>query len=381
MTTTAVQPLDDTRRDELVATLTTDGIIGLKGAFEPAWADRLNEDVLAAFEEARSREGGAIVEPQRWYVEIPGADPRLRRPRLAPVARADRDRGARRTTRSSRSASTSRSPAPWTSPGTRLPDAEETRREGRLTSLAVNVTCVDTTTRWAASRSPPATQYRRQSPESPTAVPAPGRSTATSSGSDARRHGAGRHSSAPPDNHRGRTEPSHGRPAGAGLRSGRPERESKASSTREGHRGVSTTPGRSVRDREVPPIVEELTPSRAASTTSRAGHGDPCEHMGGDGRARSDAVDPRSAACPSCRRYSPECLLRGAGGRRTADHGSRLAREPLAPDRRARSARRGPEDEYYLPHAQRSLGDDRVRRRLRVSGTGLVRRRTRCTRR
>ena len=71
MTTTAVQPLDDTRRAELLRTLTTDGIIGLKQAFTPEWADRLGEDVMAAFEEARSREGGAIGRgPQRWYVEV-----------------------------------------------------------------------------------------------------------------------------------------------------------------------------------------------------------------------------------------------------------------------------------------------------------------------
>jgi hypothetical protein len=71
MTTTAVQPLDETRRAALVQTLTTDGIIGLKQAFTPDWADRLGEDVMAAFEEARGREGGAIGRgPQRWYVEV-----------------------------------------------------------------------------------------------------------------------------------------------------------------------------------------------------------------------------------------------------------------------------------------------------------------------
>lgn len=76
MTTTqpdAVRPpaLDDARRDELVRTLQTDGIIGLKGAFAPSWADRLDEDVLTAFEEARARDNGAIGRgPQRWYVEV-----------------------------------------------------------------------------------------------------------------------------------------------------------------------------------------------------------------------------------------------------------------------------------------------------------------------
>jgi hypothetical protein len=120
VTTTAVQPLDDTRRAELVETLTTDGIIGLKGAFAPEWADVLGEDVMAAFEEAKVREGGAIGRgPQRWYVEvhpeqIRGFADLAGHPWIVQVA--TEVLGA--TTRSSRSASTSRSPARWTSPGT-----------------------------------------------------------------------------------------------------------------------------------------------------------------------------------------------------------------------------------------------------------------------
>ena len=51
--------------------LETDGIIALKGAFDPDWVDRLREDVDAAFEEARARERGAVGRgPQRWYVEV-----------------------------------------------------------------------------------------------------------------------------------------------------------------------------------------------------------------------------------------------------------------------------------------------------------------------
>jgi Phytanoyl-CoA dioxygenase (PhyH) len=51
--------------------LETDGIIALKGAFPVEWVDRLREDLEAAFEEARSREGGAVSRgPQRWYVEV-----------------------------------------------------------------------------------------------------------------------------------------------------------------------------------------------------------------------------------------------------------------------------------------------------------------------
>ncbi len=51
--------------------LYTDGTTALKGAFPDSWVDRLGEDVLAAFDEARSRKNGAIGRgPNRWYVEI-----------------------------------------------------------------------------------------------------------------------------------------------------------------------------------------------------------------------------------------------------------------------------------------------------------------------
>ncbi|MBV8908030.1 MAG: phytanoyl-CoA dioxygenase family protein [Sphingomonas sp.] len=47
-----------------------DGIIALKGAFTPEWADRLYADVMTLFDEARSIEGGALPRgPERWYVE------------------------------------------------------------------------------------------------------------------------------------------------------------------------------------------------------------------------------------------------------------------------------------------------------------------------
>jgi len=48
-----------------------DGIIGLKGAFSREWAAQLHEDVLAAYEEALKRPGGAVGRgPKRHYVEI-----------------------------------------------------------------------------------------------------------------------------------------------------------------------------------------------------------------------------------------------------------------------------------------------------------------------
>ncbi len=52
-------------------TLKTDGIVGLKSAFTPAWADSMREDMMTAFWSAIQRPGGAVGRgPRRWYVEI-----------------------------------------------------------------------------------------------------------------------------------------------------------------------------------------------------------------------------------------------------------------------------------------------------------------------
>ena len=48
-----------------------DGIIALQRAFEPSWADRLYQDIMALFAEARAVPDGALPRgPQRWYVEV-----------------------------------------------------------------------------------------------------------------------------------------------------------------------------------------------------------------------------------------------------------------------------------------------------------------------
>jgi hypothetical protein len=70
MTTTSPAATDtdvQAKRD----TIYTDGIVGVPGAFPTEWADRLREDIEVAFAEARTREGGAIGRgPNRWYVEV-----------------------------------------------------------------------------------------------------------------------------------------------------------------------------------------------------------------------------------------------------------------------------------------------------------------------
>lgn len=56
---------------EDIAVLDRDGIVGRKAVFERAWVERMRTDVMAAFEDARGRERGAVSRgPQRWYVEV-----------------------------------------------------------------------------------------------------------------------------------------------------------------------------------------------------------------------------------------------------------------------------------------------------------------------
>jgi hypothetical protein len=67
MTTTA----SSVDRAAIEHALMTDGITALRGAFSPGWADRMREDIEVAFEEAINREGGAVGRgPNRYYVEI-----------------------------------------------------------------------------------------------------------------------------------------------------------------------------------------------------------------------------------------------------------------------------------------------------------------------
>src|SRR3954464_9445032 len=66
----STEGLDDESRG-IVEALYGDGIVARKGAFTREWVDQLNADVLAAFEDARRRAGGAGGPgPNRYYVEV-----------------------------------------------------------------------------------------------------------------------------------------------------------------------------------------------------------------------------------------------------------------------------------------------------------------------
>ena len=70
-TTPADTSVTDADREAAVEGLTGDGIIARKGAFSREFVQQMREDVDAAFDEARSRENGAVGRgPNRWYVEM-----------------------------------------------------------------------------------------------------------------------------------------------------------------------------------------------------------------------------------------------------------------------------------------------------------------------
>jgi ectoine hydroxylase-related dioxygenase (phytanoyl-CoA dioxygenase family) len=61
----------DTDPAAIMGGLYGDGIIALKGAFAPEWADRMREDIELLFEEAKAVPGGTLPRgPQRFYAEV-----------------------------------------------------------------------------------------------------------------------------------------------------------------------------------------------------------------------------------------------------------------------------------------------------------------------
>lgn len=148
--------------DVIRAGLLGPGIIAHPGAFGPEWADDLCADVEAEFASARAREGGAVGRgPNRWYVECHpqalrgfvdiAAHPWFRavcETMLGPdytIVEVGFDipfEGAM--------------DQPWHRD---FPSPPETYRDGRLTSLAFNLTCVDTTEEMGPFEIAPGTQF------------------------------------------------------------------------------------------------------------------------------------------------------------------------------------------------------------------------------
>ncbi|MEU5204622.1 phytanoyl-CoA dioxygenase family protein [Streptomyces pseudogriseolus] len=145
-----------------VEALYEDGITARKGAFTPEWADRLREDIEAAFDEARSRPGGAVGRgPHRYYVEIHPEQLRgfvdlADHPWVRSVCTAVLGPDYRIVEVGFDVPLEGAVNQPWHRD---FPMPEETRAERRLTSLAFNVTAVDTEEDMGPFEIAPGTQW------------------------------------------------------------------------------------------------------------------------------------------------------------------------------------------------------------------------------
>jgi hypothetical protein len=162
MTTDTTEAKFDT--DEIRRGLETEGIIAHKGAFPREWVEQLREDIDAAFEEARSREGGAVGRgPNRWYVEI---HPEALRGFVDlvdhPWVRAVCETMLGPSYQIVEVGFDTPFPGAQVQPWHRdFPSPPETKDEHRLTSLAFNLTTVDTTDEMGPFEVAPGTQWDR----------------------------------------------------------------------------------------------------------------------------------------------------------------------------------------------------------------------------
>jgi hypothetical protein len=142
----------------------TDGIIGRKGAFSREFIAQMAEDVDAAFAEARSRENGAVGRgPNRWYVEIHpqalrGFTELVDHPWVRAVSEAVLGPEYKIVEVGFDIPFAGAVYQPWHRD---FPMPVETRDEHRLTSLAFNLTMVDTEEDMGPFEIAPGTQWDR----------------------------------------------------------------------------------------------------------------------------------------------------------------------------------------------------------------------------
>lgn len=145
-----------------IAALYSDGITARKGAFSPEWADLLREDIEVAFREALARPGGAVGRgPHRYYVEIHPEQLRgfvdlVDDPWVRSVCTAALGPDYRIVELGFDVPLEGAVNQPWHRD---FPLPEETRAERRLTSLAFNVTAVDTERDMGPFEIAPGTQW------------------------------------------------------------------------------------------------------------------------------------------------------------------------------------------------------------------------------
>jgi hypothetical protein len=147
---------------EIMAGLYGDGIIGLKGAFSRAWAERMREDVEHLFREARQVPGGALPRgPERYYVEV--HPERFRgfldiatHPWFVAVCEAVLGPDYKIVEAGFDIPFPGAADQPWHRD---FASPEATLKGRRLNSLAFNLTCVDTTPEMGPLEVAPGTQW------------------------------------------------------------------------------------------------------------------------------------------------------------------------------------------------------------------------------
>src|SRR3954471_16531856 len=148
--------------DEIRHGLETDGIIARKGVFSVEWVQQVREDIDAAFNEARSRKGGAVGRgPNRWYVEIHpealrGFADLVDHPWVRAVCEVMLGPDYRFVEVGFDVPFPGATLQPWHRD---FPSPPETKDGRRLTSLAFNLTTVDTTEEMGPFEVAPGTQW------------------------------------------------------------------------------------------------------------------------------------------------------------------------------------------------------------------------------
>jgi ectoine hydroxylase-related dioxygenase (phytanoyl-CoA dioxygenase family) len=144
--------------------LYTDGITACPRAFSRTWADEMYDDIMAAFEEASSREGGAVGRgPARYYVEIHPEQLRhfvdlLSHPWITAISEAVLGPDYEIVEIGFDVPFAGAQNQPWHRD---FPSPPETYEQHRLTSLAFNLTAVDTTPEMGPFQIAPGTQFER----------------------------------------------------------------------------------------------------------------------------------------------------------------------------------------------------------------------------
>lgn len=145
-----------------VDALHTDGIVARPEAFSRPWAEQMLTDVLAAFEDARTREGGAVGRgPQRFYVEVhpeqlTGFVDLVTHPWVTAVSEAVLGPDYEIVEVGFDVPFPGAQNQPWHRD---FPAPPQTYEQRRLTSLAFNLTAVDTTPEMGPFEIAPGTQY------------------------------------------------------------------------------------------------------------------------------------------------------------------------------------------------------------------------------